>query len=725
MTQLWMDGFDHYGIGDSGITAMLEGPWAEVDASGADGPQIPGFGARSGNAAMRLSATGQRFMRRVVGANKTVVMVSLGIYLPALPDRDDRLTVCSFLSAGTVTQGTLYIQSDGKIALRGEASEYNNFRSATLLGQTSGPVLTAGTWHHVEVKFTVGAGTGACEVRVDETQVLNLVTIDTGAADVTQFLFGYVPLSTGFAAAVPSEYWYDDLVVRDTAGSLNNDFQGDLRVATLQPIANGVSQGWSTRSIEKLGVGVLRADDNGSRNSSVTFADNAALEIAAQSYTVEGFFRFERVPVLSEEMTLLSKYRTDTDNRSWRLYLTGPDAGGLLKFSTSTDGTLADVVDVHGFPFIPITNRWYHIAVERDGTTSRLFIDGQQVGIDQTDSRTYFDSNAAVAISGRMDGATTVAANSGLEGWVDGVRFTIGLARYGGNFAPPTSALPTDVSGDPDYNSVELLMNFDNDAVTDESSNAFTGVLRNGAVQELPDDSSAFQTIDGSTPNDFDFVEAALISATGTLTFTANPLDTEQVVIGSTTYTFQTVLVDAPNNVLIGATTEDSLDNLLAAVNLEAGAGTLYGTGTVLNPDAQLTDLPDEQVLATASTPGAIGNSVTTTTTVTGGSWSAGTLLGGADIPSDSEFTLSDLPAEVTGVRAVAIVNRAFKTDSGSSNLQASFVVSGGSSSQGADRPITTSPTYYEDTFETDPQTAGAITPSTLVDARIRVDRTL
>ena len=268
------------------------------------------------------------------------------------------------------------------------------------------------------------------------------------------------------------------------------------------------------------------------------------------------------------------------------------------------------------------------------------------------------------------------------------------------------------------------MLNFDTITNLDESSNAFVGTLINTPFVEFPDDAIAFQTIDGVTPNDNNFVEAALVAATGTLTFTANPLNTETVVMDTITYKFVTVLA-AANDVLIGATTEDSMDNLKAAVNFEAGEGTLYGTGTVQNATISAIDLPGEQGLATARTPGVAGNSLVTTTTVTGGSWGGGTLSGGADIPSNSEFTVSGLPADVTGVRSVAIIGRNFKTDSGSSQMQMSFVVAGGSSDPGADRPITLTPTYYEDTFERDPGTLGALTPSTLSGARIRLDRTL
>lgn len=67
---------------------------------------------------------------------------------------------------------------------------------------------------------------------------------------------------------------------------------------------------------------------------------------------------------------------------------------------------------------------------------------------------------------------------------------------------------------------------------------------------------------------------------TGTLTLTENAADTNTVTIGAKVYTFQTVLTDVDGNVLIGASASASIDNLVAAVNLAAGAGTTYATTT-------------------------------------------------------------------------------------------------------------------------------------------------
>lgn len=119
--------------------------------------------------------------------------------------------------------------------------------------------------------------------------------------------------------------------------------------------------------------------------------------------------------------------------------------------------------------------------------------------------------------------------------------------------------------------------------------------------------------------------------ATGILTLTGDPLDTETVTIGAKTYTFQTVLTDVDGNVLIGATAADSIANLVAAITLGAGAGTTYATSTTAHPTVTAADGAGDTVDVTALTAGSAGNAIATTETLTNGSFAAATLLGGVD----------------------------------------------------------------------------------------------
>ena len=127
----------------------------------------------------------------------------------------------------------------------------------------------------------------------------------------------------------------------------------------------------------------------------------------------------------------------------------------------------------------------------------------------------------------------------------------------------------------------------------------------------------------------FDAITGNRVRATGVLTLTGQALDTETVVIGGKTYTFQTVLTDADGNVLIGAAAGDSLDNLVAAINLDDGAGTAYATSMTEQTDVDASAGVGDTVDLVAQTGGSTGDSITTTGTLSNGSFGDVTLTGG------------------------------------------------------------------------------------------------
>lgn len=146
--------------------------------------------------------------------------------------------------------------------------------------------------------------------------------------------------------------------------------------------------------------------------------------------------------------------------------------------------------------------------------------------------------------------------------------------------------------------------------------------------------------------------------ATGLLTLTGQPLDTETVVINGKTYTFQTVLTNVDGNVLIGVDAADSLRNLIAAVNLEDGAGTKYAALTTWNGDVSARSQSALVMQAVSQLGGLSGNALTTTETLTNGAWGAGTLSGGLDsaITADETAIVADtaLLIDIPGVHDAA-----------------------------------------------------------------------
>jgi len=84
------------------------------------------------------------------------------------------------------------------------------------------------------------------------------------------------------------------------------------------------------------------------------------------------------------------------------------------------------------------TSTWYHIALCRSGTNTKLFLDGVQIGSTYTDSNNYLNTGNRPWIGVNANSTNT----SYLNGYIDDLRITKGYARYTTNFTPPTSAFP-------------------------------------------------------------------------------------------------------------------------------------------------------------------------------------------------------------------------------------------------------------------------------------------
>lgn len=100
-----------------------------------------------------------------------------------------------------------------------------------------------------------------------------------------------------------------------------------------------------------------------------------------------------------------------------RLYVNGADVitGGTVTIST-----------------------WTHIALVRNSGSTRLYIDGTQSGSTYTDSNNYGSSSPLII----ADYGVPVTGTNQLNGYIDDLRITKGVARYTSNFTPPV-ALPT------------------------------------------------------------------------------------------------------------------------------------------------------------------------------------------------------------------------------------------------------------------------------------------
>jgi hypothetical protein len=201
--------------------------------------------------------------------------------------------------------------------------------------------------------------------------------------------------------------------------------------------ANGAAQ--VETSTVRFGSGALQGVGGSGSTGFVSAPDHPSLEFGSGNFTIELFVNFTST---ASVQSLISKGHTGTGNLSWALFR---DAGrGTLQFVISTDGAGDTRKEVS---WAPSTGQWYHVAVTRSAGSLRFFVDGVQIEGALASSETYFDGGAQVRVGW--------AVNFGLNGFIDEVRITKGVARYTANFTPPSAAFADPTLTRP------LLLHFD------------------------------------------------------------------------------------------------------------------------------------------------------------------------------------------------------------------------------------------------------------------------
>jgi hypothetical protein len=199
-------GFDFAAPGDEGFTGVFQRSTSNV-RTGSHSLETGGVGT--------LSATFSNIATCYIG------MAFRPTSLAAHP-------IISLYDGGTA-QITVTRESDGSLAVRRGGA------AGTILAQSSAGVLnTANAWHHLQLGVTVHGSTGSVELRKEGVAVASASGANTSASGnnrVNNFLL------TGPAGAQTCQI--DDLWVSDSA------FQGDCKVETIYPTADGATNNWA------------------------------------------------------------------------------------------------------------------------------------------------------------------------------------------------------------------------------------------------------------------------------------------------------------------------------------------------------------------------------------------------------------------------------------------------------------------------------------------------
>lgn len=234
MALIWMDGFDHYGAGVTGIGNMLDGVYAE-----ALGGPTASF-ARTGSFGMSITNSPNSgvftTLRRVFPlGDLTIGGVGFVIWFTNLPAAADDLLRFQIVNASNSVHFSITLRTDGRLRIyRGNNS--------VLLYQTDVPVFVSGSWQHFEFSYVLDASAGGIECRWNGETVANVTGVNTMGTTEGAAQFRITRAGDAFHTY---DAYIDDLVAWSDQGGYNNDFIGDRRVLTLYPDADTANADYS------------------------------------------------------------------------------------------------------------------------------------------------------------------------------------------------------------------------------------------------------------------------------------------------------------------------------------------------------------------------------------------------------------------------------------------------------------------------------------------------
>lgn len=169
----------------------------------------------------------------------------------------------------------------------------------------------------------------------------------------------------------------------------------------------------------------------GGSGDMVSVPDSDDWNFGSGAFTIECWVRFA---ILATNNFFLSQSGGTNGSNGFHLNLT---SSGVLSFSWRSTAPSNPSLDSSAG--VMTTGQWYHVAVDRTGNTLRLYVDGVMVGKDAS----WTTTQANIAEAFRF-GARGAPGSGVLNGWMDEVRITKGVARYASDagFTVPTGPFP-------------------------------------------------------------------------------------------------------------------------------------------------------------------------------------------------------------------------------------------------------------------------------------------
>tara|TARA_B100000963_G_scaffold347442_1_gene353774 strand:- start:709 stop:5958 length:5250 start_codon:yes stop_codon:yes gene_type:complete len=351
---------------------------------------------------------------------------------------------------------------------------------------------TVDQWYHIAmVKNGVNVSLYVDGVRVINSNYLNTIKASTDSLDIGAnraggdgYMNGYVDEFRIVASAVysgdiftPAHHQF--FPTQEHVITSNDNYANQVELLLHFEEANGSNLVDSSKSDYTVTLnqdGALNSTTSRFGNNSLSVPrlsgnsssygakvnSNGSLNLTG-NYTIETYFKLNSD--VTEERVIL-EIRSD-DNLS----NSNPLGGFKIRLQQYTDpgSEPINVVYMGSGDLLPIRganlytkDTWYHIAVVRENSDVSCYLNGSLL------LKKTFDSNIPLDVYGNVYLGGAGNGSLALDGVIDEVRITNGIARYTANFTPQNSAFGSEPVAAPepqyiaaDYSNSRLLLHFD------------------------------------------------------------------------------------------------------------------------------------------------------------------------------------------------------------------------------------------------------------------------
>lgn len=222
---------DNFSIYGTNPAFLLNGVYA--DAPGVALVTDPD-GISGGHVLQATASFAEGGVRYVLSALESTVGVCGRLWMPSLPSSSDNTPAIIMKDVGNNPIVGLGCDTTGRLSLFDQRP--GRFGGAAF-ATTTGPVVTANAWWHIELKTAYAGSVCTYELRVEGQTVLSGSHAITSAAIPAQVVLGVVDF-------IGQNFLWKDFVVWDGTGANNNNFLGSVLVQGLT-LTSDVALNWT------------------------------------------------------------------------------------------------------------------------------------------------------------------------------------------------------------------------------------------------------------------------------------------------------------------------------------------------------------------------------------------------------------------------------------------------------------------------------------------------